>query len=138
MRLGLHSGIVGQCCSSRNTVSFSAITALHYKNAAEPLFGDILSNVVTAELQKCKVVFCWVPSHVGVNRNEKSDACATQAFTETINQVQISHSDGIKFIPSKVRAKWHYAWNNETNNKLHTVTGTVSEWESSRHEERLT
>lgn len=120
------------------TDSLSAITALHYKNAAQPIIGDIIHNLVTAKTQGQEIKLCWVPSHVGINGNERADACAAQAGSKTVTQVHIPHSDCMKFIRSKLRETWQSSWDNETDNKLHIVKPTIAEWESSKHEERYT
>lgn len=67
----------------------------------------------------------------------RADECAAQARNGTIKQVNIPLKDCIKFIQSKLIAKWQSSWDNEIN-KLNTVKPTVEEWESSRQEERLT
>lgn len=119
------------------TDSLSAVTAVQYKNAAQPLVGEIIHNLVTITTQGQEIKLCWVPSHVGIKGNERADVCAAQAGNGTIETVQIPHSDCMKFIQSKLRETWQSSWDKEIDNKLHLVKPTIEEWESSRHEERL-
>lgn len=59
-----------------------------------------MHNLVTAKTQGHEIELCWVPSHVGINGN------AIQAGNGTIKQVNITHSDCVRFIQSKLAHKW--------------------------------
>lgn len=97
----------------------SAITAVHYRNAAQPIIGELIHSAVTAKAQGHKI-----------SRNERAATCATQASNGTIKQVSIRHRD------CKLTAQWQSSQGNETNNKLHMVVKPfVAEWESSKNVE---
>ena len=50
--------------------SFSVLQSLHNRHIENPLLLDVLlKHNELAELNR--IVFCWLPSHVGIKGNEK-------------------------------------------------------------------
>ena len=57
-----------------------------------PLLSDILlKHNDSAELNN--IVFCWLPSHVGIKGNEKADIAAKSALALHISDLKIPYTD---------------------------------------------
>ena len=68
------------------------------------------------------VTLCWVPSHVGI---ERADKAAKAVLNEIPFNMTIPFSDYEPCIHTYVRKKWHDIWDNQTENKLHSVQPTL-------------
>ena len=87
-------------------------------------------------LEKCSalinktVLFCWVPSHVGIRGNELgirgnelADAAAKAALNERLTIMTLPYSDFL--VKRFIRGKWSDFWATQINNKLHSVQPTL-------------
>jgi kelch-like protein 2/3 len=85
-----------------------------------------------------EVVFCWVPSHVGIPGNEKADLAAKEALNEEdFRNVPVPCTDIKQYIDSYVFKLWQSSWDSATNNKLHSLKPVLGEWKQSyRHSRR--
>jgi kelch-like protein 2/3 len=89
-------------------------------NFSNPLVSRLLSTHHT--LSSCKnIVFCWLPSHVGISGNEKADGAAKSSLSLSEAKIKVPHSDLKPLINRYVMTKWQSAWNNAVNNKLHAI-----------------
>ena len=62
---------------------------------------------------------CWVPSHTGVNGNEREDGAALDANSLiTLLLVQSQKNDFKNFIKDQVNSLWATEWINIVENKL--------------------
>ena len=83
------------------------------------------------------VAFCWVPSHIGITKNEEADTHAKSAVHDlAISNKSLPYSDYYSVIDSALKKKWQDKWLSITRNKLRTVKSTVSHWSSSNHKNR--
>lgn len=75
-----------------------------------------------------KIVFCWVPSHVGIPGNEKADSAATSIRqTQSLEDFGSPITDIKKFIKIKIRELWRIEWTElcPNSNKLREVTDQI-------------
>ena len=87
------------------------------------------------------VLNCGYPhtSHVCIQGNERTDKAAKAALNEIPSNVTVPFSDYKPYIHTYVRKKWHDFWDNQIENKLHSVQPALGYWplscRSNRREE---
>jgi len=91
-----------------------------------PLVLKVLEALYRVTNTKGKdVTFCWIPGHAGIQGNEHADRRAEEALNSNITPLQLPYSDFIPHIKEHIAAKWQAKWNNETDNKLHSIQPTI-------------
>ena len=100
--------------------SISVLESLHNRQTENPLLLDvILKHNELADLNN--IVFCWLPSHVGIKGNEKADIAAKSALTLNISDLKIPFTDFKPSINTFLRNKWQMSWNAAVLYKLHSI-----------------
>ena len=66
-----------------------------------------------------EVVFCWLPSHVGLRGNDLADAAAKSAHSSSITPMPIPYSDSKHNINLYIKSLRQTKWDLEVHNKLH-------------------
>ena len=61
------------------TDSMSSLLALRSFNPSDSLVQDILTRLTSLDRAGKSILFCWIPSHVGITGNELADAAARRA-----------------------------------------------------------
>ena len=110
------------------TDSLSSLLALkghELKHPSVTALREAYSNLV--QLQK-SVVLAWVPSHVGIQGNEKVDALAKEALQMDVTNLYLPHTDYRPNINGFVKSKWQELWDSFPENKLYRVKPTVGTW----------
>jgi len=101
--------------------SLSSLTALKGYNFDNP---DILKIVTKCHflIQNGKsIVFAWCPSHIGIVGNERADRLAKKALNHRITEAKIPYTDLKPQVNAFIFDKWQSSWNEQTNNKLHSI-----------------
>ena len=68
-----------------------------------------------------EVVFCWVPSHMGIHGNERADKAAKEALSKDVTECLVSYTDARQYISEHVKKLWQTEWDLAVNNKLHAI-----------------
>ena len=71
--------------------SLSCLQAIEQQHMDHPLVLDVLEKY--SSLINKIVLFCWVPSHVGIRGNELADAAAKAALNERLTIMTLPYSD---------------------------------------------
>ena len=110
--------------------SLSVLQSLHNCHVENPLLLDVLlKHNDLAELNN--IVFCWLPSHVGIEGKEKADIAAKSALTLNISGLKIPFTDFKPCINTFRHNKWQMSWNAAVFNKLHSIKPSLGDWQSS-------
>lgn len=85
---------------------------------------DTLTNEVKQMIAKTtkNVEFLWVPSHVGIQGNEKADELAKNGTQKRIEKAWLTKNDALKLIKNNLYENYENEWKNtERNNKLREI-----------------
>ena len=99
--------------------SLSCLQAIEHQHIDHPLVLDVLDKC-SALINKT-VLFCWVPSHVGIRGNELADAATKAALNEALTIMTLPYSDFKPLVKRFIRGKWSDFRATQINNKLHSV-----------------
>ena len=127
------------------------VSALHYikittKNNKIVVFGDSKS-VLQALLSKWDhptvqtimrflvflhtlyktVIFCCLPSHMGISGKKRADSAAKAALQKDVSNCLILYTDTYQYISQYVRDMWQREWHMAVNNKLHATKPLIGE-----------
>ena len=73
------------------------------------------------------VIFCWLPSHMGISGNERADSAAKAALQKDVSNCLISYTVTYQYISQYVRDIWQREWDTAVNNKLHATKPLIGE-----------
>ncbi|GBO25144.1 hypothetical protein AVEN_77004-1 [Araneus ventricosus] len=94
------------------TDSMSALEALcHADKRMHPVAEDIFCYMRELQAQGFKILFCWVPSHVGIVGNEQADSAAKAA--SNVWQSPVPCNDLKIFATHHIHSLWQELWDLE-------------------------
>ena len=97
--------------------SQSVLIAIASSSNDNPLIADILLHLHNISTN---VIFCWVPSHIGIQGNELADQAAKAALDLPNSSLTVPSSDFRPIIRQHIINTWQQAWNN-SQSKLHHI-----------------
>lgn len=107
------------------TDSLSSLQAINSYYPQNPLVTNI-QNQLHHLLLITDILFCWIPSHIGIAGNELADKAAKMALTTPTADTPVSSSDLRQHVNALIINKWQKLWDQENNNKLHTIQPTIT------------
>ncbi|GFW21509.1 probable RNA-directed DNA polymerase from transposon X-element [Trichonephila clavipes] len=109
------------------TDSMSVLEALeNYNDRCHPVVCKILDITSRLYSKGFDIVFCWLPSHVGIIGNEQADSAAKSATTHLPLAVPLS--DMKRVIMHHIFKIWQESWSQQLDNKLHSVKPVIGAW----------
>ncbi|GFU72586.1 RNase H domain-containing protein [Trichonephila clavipes] len=84
---------------------------------------DITSGLYSKGLD---IMFCWLPSHVGIIGKEQADSAAKSATTHLPLVVPLS--DMKRVIMHHIFTIWQESWSQQLDNKLNSVKPVIGAW----------
>ena len=115
--------------------SLSVLQSLHYRNLENTLLRRLLVKHTKLSTTH-NIIYCWLPSHIGIAGNEKADHAAKQALSELPTDFTLPYSDFKPCITKYLFNKWQTSWNDAVQNKLHTLKPVLGEWKHSCRTDR--
>ena len=94
-------------------------------------------NITAQKIQKAvrdsnkEFSFCWVPSHVGVEGNERADNLAKRSINESSSTLKTSCSDLKIIAKSRLKHKWREKWRQLSDNKLRRLSNCPGPFQNS-------
>ena len=108
--------------------SISVLQSLKYTKLENPLIIKIF-NKLNSLIHSKKVIFCWIPSHIGIQGNDKADSLAKTATNMTPDKKNIKtpYTDLKPKIKQIVTKKWQQLWDENPHNKLFQIQPILKE-----------
>ena len=116
--------------------SMSCLQAIENRTIDHPIVLDILENYYSLRDRNKDLLFCWVPSHVGIRGNEFADDNARSALDGRPENMALPFSDYRPIVKEHVRLQWANFWSQQVDNKLYAVQPTLGCWRHSGREKR--
>ena len=91
----------------------------------------VIRKSVFLNITNKDIIFCWVPSHVGIRSNENADSAAKSALDLPRAKVGVPYTDFKYLISQYIFSTWQDDWNGAVVNKLHSVKPVLGYWQSS-------
>ena len=87
--------------------------------------------------QNISITFCWIPSHIGIEGNEKADSYAKEAISLRPSISLVPVEDYLSYTKQLIKEKWQNEWSElNNNNKLREIKDTTKPWISSSQNNR--
>ena len=95
------------------TDSKSVLLALQNRDTSPPppppLITKLLNNLNTLSKNN-NIIFTWIPSHIGIQGNEKADKAAKKALQIDMCKSKIPYTDLKPTIKKFISDKWQKSW----------------------------
>ena len=111
------------------TDSLSAMQALEGETTDNPIIVSLLEKL-SRLCERADIVFCWLPSHVGISGNEEVDKAAKDALSLDVLPFKVPFTDFKPLINNFIKNVWQQSWSDPANqnNKLFAIKPSLGEW----------
>ena len=114
----------------------SVLQSLNHTSSKTPKFKTWLKNIMSYR----EILFCWLPSHVGIRGNEAADVRTKASLDLCISNFTLPCTDFKPLINRYILSKWQMSWDSATLNRLHEVKPVLGKntiYRSLRREEAV-
>ncbi len=108
--------------------SLPCTQALSNGNVSNPLLIQVLEELTALGSLGVHIVFCWIPSHIGIKGNGKVDGAAKAASSLEVEDLPLPYSDLRPYIRKYIQSQWKLLWDTQTGNKLHKIHPKIGLW----------
>ena len=108
--------------------SLSCLQAVHSSKLDSPLIRQIIERYNILLSRNYTVLFCWLPSHMGILGNERADVAAKTALSLPVTPCKVPYSDFKPCIVKCISLSWQAAWTDDVDNKLRQVQPRIGVW----------
>ena len=105
--------------------SLSVLQALNHSSSKNSQIQHLLLKHHEISSSKT-VIFCWIPSHIGIYGNEKADKNAKESLNLHQTVFKIPFNNFKPFINKYIFNKWQSSWNETCFNKLKEIEPVVN------------
>ena len=105
--------------------SLSVLQALNHTSSKNSQIQHLLLKHHEISSSKT-VIYCWIPSHIGIYGNEKVDKNAKESLNLEVTDFKIPFNNFKPFINKYVCDKWQTLWNETPFNKLKEIEPIVN------------
>ena len=104
--------------------SQASLQAISHQSPKHPLVKKIQDTLSKLQIQHKKIVFCKVPSHIGIQGNEAADKVAVESQKlPGLNTTRVHHRDYHFPIKRNIMERWQNRWNHIDDNTAHGNQG---------------
>ena len=102
---------------------------MNHTSSKNPQIQKLLEKCHELSAEK-EIVFCWIPSHIGILWKEMVDQQAKTALSLEPTSFKIPFSNFKPSINKYILEEWQTSWNNSSGNKLLDIKQTIGEYQS--------
>ena len=94
------------------------------------IYNSVIKDIILRlhYMSHKQIIFCWLPSHVGIRGNDKADKVAKSALSLQPSNLKLPYTDFKPAINKYLLNKWQLIWNTDVDNKLHSIKSILGEW----------
>ena len=128
--LDLALDLIADCKTSNKFIIFSdslsVLKSLDHTSSKNPQIQKLLEkHHELSELNE--IVYCWIPSHIGIASNESVDQKAKDSLNLHPTNFSIPYANFKSFINRYILNKWQILWNNSVGNKLFEIKPVIGQ-----------
>jgi len=130
--------VISKCIEVKHIIfsdSKSALEAIQDRWTLNPLVRRVL-ELHTKIRQTKDIIFCWVPSHVGIKGNEAADQEAKAALVSPVSDPKVPASDWLPKSTEYIKNQRKRHWDEIQNNKLKEIVPDLTKQHQIQRENR--
>ena len=117
--------------------SKAALIAIKSSNPSSMLVHQI-QLTTRMIMQRNKIIFLWVPGHVGIPGNRKADQLAKSGLQkEKLTNIPLTPEEAMQPVKAAIHKRIQLLWDAETKGRhMHSIKPQIREWSTSFHPSR--